>query len=74
MLRVSSLVDMEFKQTVIEALRDNKIFYIGKGYGNRVFQHAMNALDGDISNLKLETIRAVIKPISLSSITLFDTD
>lgn len=52
---------MEFKQTVIEALRDNKIFYIGKGYGNRVFQHAMNALDGDISNLKLETIRAIIK-------------
>ena len=46
---------MEFKQTVIEALqyyvyclvdpRDNKIFYVGKGYGNRVFNHAADSLN-----------------------------
>lgn len=62
---------MEFKQSVIEALkyyvyclvdpRDNKIFYIGKGYGNRVFQHAQNALDENLANLKLDTIRDIIK-------------
>ncbi|MCQ2056789.1 MAG: hypothetical protein MJY75_01105 [Bacteroidaceae bacterium] len=62
---------MEFKQSVIEALqcyvyclvdpRDNKIFYVGKGQGNRVFQHAINALDESADSLKLNTIRDVIK-------------
>ena len=62
---------MEFKQSVIEALqfyvyclvdpRDNKIFYVGKGKGNRVFQHAMNALDESADSLKLNTIRDIIK-------------
>lgn len=62
---------MEFKQSVIEALkyyvyclvdpRDNKIFYIGKGNGNRVFQHAQNALDENLTSLKLDTIRDIIK-------------
>lgn len=65
------MAGMEFKQTVIEALkyyvyclvdpRDNKIFYIGKGYGNRVFQHAQNALDENLGSLKLDTIRDIIK-------------
>ena len=45
---------IEFKQTVINRLnyyvyclvdpRDNRIFYIGKGHGNRVFQHAACAM------------------------------
>lgn len=62
---------MEFKKSVIEALqfyvyclvdpRDNRIFYIGKGSGNRVFQHAQNALDNHSDNLKLDTIRDIIK-------------
>ena len=62
---------MEFKQSVIEALqcyvyclvdpRDNKIFYVGKGQGNRVFQHAINALDESADSLKLNTIRDIIK-------------
>ena len=61
---------MEFKQSVKEALqfyvyclvdpRDNKIFYIGKGKDNRVFNHATDALDEDLSSLKLDTIRDII--------------
>lgn len=62
---------MEFKRTVIEALkyyvyclvdpRDNKVFYIGKGFGNRVFQHANDALNEEASSLKLDTIREIIR-------------
>lgn len=54
-----------FTQKVIEELqsyvyalvdpRNDHIFYIGKGKGNRVFQHAENALQENIDghNLKL---------------------
>lgn len=62
---------MEFKKSVKEALeyyvyalvdpRDNKIFYVGKGKGDRVFQHAEDALDEDAKSLKLDTIRAIRK-------------
>lgn len=61
---------MRFKQSVIEALksyvyclvdpRDNKVFYIGKGTGNRIFQHAEDALKEDAASLKLDTIREII--------------
>ncbi len=60
---------MEFKQSVKEALayyvyalvapRDNKIFYIGKGKDDRVFQHVAAAIVDNGCDLKLDTIRSV---------------
>jgi len=41
--------------------RDRKIFYIGKGKGNRVFKHMKGAIEGSQKNEKLITIRAMIK-------------
>ena len=56
-------MEKSFKQSVIEGLkyyfyalvdpRDNRIFYVGKGTGNRVYQHAQAALTDDSQNLKL---------------------
>jgi uncharacterized protein len=50
----------------VSALRDplnqNVIFYVGKGKGNRVYQHAVEALkldDQPSENQKLETIQAI---------------
>lgn len=59
-----------FSQTEIETLRyyvyclvdprDNKIFYIGKGSGNRVFQHVQDTIIcEDTSSLKLDIIRSI---------------
>lgn len=60
---------MEFSAAVQEALghyvyclvdpRDNRIFYVGKGQGNRVFAHARAALDEVGESLKLDTIRSI---------------
>ena len=58
-----------FKQSVIDNLkcyvytlvdpRDSQIFYVGKGSGNRVYQHAQAALEDDSKCLKLSTIREI---------------
>ncbi|WP_174138737.1 GIY-YIG nuclease family protein [Parasulfitobacter algicola] len=38
-----------------------KPFYIGKGKGNRVFDHAKDKLTGTVENDKIETIRKILK-------------
>ena len=40
--------------------RNSKIFYIGKGSGNRVFQHCEAALLENKESLKLNLIRDII--------------
>ena len=60
-------MEKSFKQSVIEGLkcyvyvlvdpRNNCIFYVGKGSGNRVYQHVQTALVEDSPGLKLSTIR-----------------
>lgn len=40
--------------------RNNKIFYIGKGSGNRVFQHCEAVLQENEESLKLNLIREII--------------
>ena len=60
-----------FNQSVMDKLnyyvyclvdpRNNRIFYIGKGHGNRVFQHALCAMTSKDDTLKLQTIRDIIQ-------------
>lgn len=62
-------MEKHFKQSVKEALnfyvyalvdpRDKRIFYVGKGSGDRVFQHAEDSLNENDESLKLSTIRDI---------------
>ncbi|MFY0483171.1 LEM-3-like GIY-YIG domain-containing protein [Flavobacterium sp. PLA-1-15] len=45
--------------------RDNKIFYVGKGHGNRIFSHINEVIFNPSITEKLETIRA-IKAVNLN--------
>jgi hypothetical protein len=59
-----------FSQAVIENLqyyvyflldpRGDNVFYIGKGVGNRVFNHMEGAIEDGIESEKLDTIRDII--------------
>lgn len=59
-----------FGQAVIESLqyyvyflldpRDGDVFYVGKGAGNRVFNHMEDAIEEESESEKLDTIRDII--------------
>ncbi|MFY9158455.1 LEM-3-like GIY-YIG domain-containing protein [Aquirufa ecclesiirivi] len=51
--------ELKFYVYVLIDPRDNKIFYVGKGLGNRVFSHINEALVNPSISEKLETIRAI---------------
>lgn len=61
----------KFSQSVIENLgyyvyflrdpRDSEVFYVGKGKGNRIFQHLACALKTHTENEKLDQIREIEK-------------
>ena len=60
-----------FSQKTVESLgyyvyvlidpRDNKIFYVGKGKGNRVFAHVKCAVENEQETAKFDIIRAILK-------------
>lgn len=41
--------------------RDNRIFYVGKGNGNRVFHHLRGAIDNPSEKDKITTIRSILE-------------
>lgn len=51
---------LEFYVYALINPNNNKPFYIGKGVGNRVFNHQNCAIIDDYSNLKLDTIREIL--------------
>ena len=53
--------ELKFYVYILIDPRDNKIFYVGKGYGNRVFSHINEAIVNPNESEKLEIIRAIKK-------------
>ncbi|HTD98440.1 MAG TPA: hypothetical protein VK668_04105 [Mucilaginibacter sp.] len=63
-------MSFEFSQAVTERLgyyvyilkdpRDNSIFYVGKGTGNRIFNHINRGLENVTSNDKLDLINSIL--------------
>lgn len=52
---------MQFYVYALVDPRDKRIFYIGKGKDNRVYDHARDAVrDGNPEALKLSTIREIL--------------
>lgn len=51
--------ELKFYVYILIDPRDNKIFYVGKGYGNRVFSHINDSIFNPNTTEKLEIIRSI---------------
>lgn len=55
-----SIMNIGFYVYALIDPRDKNVFYIGKGKGNRIFNHVSGALDDETSTDKLELIREIL--------------
>lgn len=46
---------------ILKDPRNDTIFYVGKGKGNRLFQHVQCALENETDNDKYNLIREILK-------------
>lgn len=61
MFSQSTIEKISYYVYLLKDPRTNEVFYIGKGVGNRVFNHLATALESPNSSDKLEYIREIIK-------------
>lgn len=61
----STIENIGFYVYILQDPRDSKIFYIGKGIGNRVFDHVSGSLDNPISSDKVQLINEINKESSV---------
>ena len=59
MFSQSAIEELHFYVYLLQDPRDGQIFYVGKGSGNRVFEHTNEAVELDRSNEKLDQIREI---------------
>ena len=56
---ITTSEQLQYYVYVLADPRTEKIFYVGKGFGSRVFAHVACAIENDMESNKLNTIRAI---------------
>jgi uncharacterized protein len=56
-----TIEEIKYYVYVLVDPRDNKIFYVGKGEGNRVFTHSIGAIKNPVENDKISVIKEIIE-------------